>query len=104
MLGIVIIFGICALATGIFIILELNWSINNLMLTWDKLWGPLKIFILPMAPICFLPVLIDVAITLAVTSFLGAEGMMGLLTSGIICSAVAGYLYYMRRRHNWKYI
>jgi hypothetical protein len=104
MLGIVIIFGICALTTGIFIILELNWSIHNLMATWAKLWGPMKIIIIPMAPICFLPVIIDVCITLGVTMFLGAEGMMGLLTSGIICSAIAGYLYYMRRKHNWRFI
>lgn len=104
MFGIVIIFGICAIATCAFLILELNWSIKNLMTTWNSLWGPLKIFIIPMIPICFLPILIDVAITLAVIRFLGAEGMMGLLTAGIVCSGIAGYLYYMRRKHNWKYI
>lgn len=104
MLFVTLIFAVTALATGIFIILELNWSINNLMSTWNKLWGPAKILVIPMTPICFLPVIFDVAITLGVVSFLGAEGMMGLLTSGIICSSIAGYLYYMRRKHNWRYI
>ena len=104
MFGIVAIFGICAVATGIFMILELNWSIKNLMQTWHSLWGPLKIFIIPMIPLCFMPIILDVLITIGITMFIGAEGMMGLMTSMVICSCIAGYLFYMRRKHNWKYI
>ncbi|HLD91486.1 MAG TPA: hypothetical protein VI911_10860 [Patescibacteria group bacterium] len=104
MFATVILFAITAILTGVFMILELNWSIHNLMRTWSQLWGPLKIMIIPMIPVCFLPIILDVAITLGIVTFLGAEGMMGLLTSSIMCSAIAGYLFYMRRKHQWRYI
>jgi hypothetical protein len=104
MFGVVIIFVLCAAATGLFMILEVNWSINNLMRTWNQLWGPLKIFIIPMFPICFMPVILDVLLTIGITMLLGAEGMMGLMVSMMICSAMAGYLFYMRRKHNWRFI
>lgn len=104
MLGIVIIFGVCAIVTGIFIILELNWSINNFMKLWAHFWGPGKILAILGFPICFLPVGIDVGITIGVGMLLGTEGMMGLMVSMMVTSIAAGYLYYMRRKHKWRFI
>ena len=103
MFAIVVIFLICAALTGIFTILELNWSIKNFLEGWNHYMGPLKIIALVLLPLYMMPIFLDVGITLAVTTFLGAEGMMGLMTSMVITSSVAGYLFYMRRKHNWKY-
>lgn len=99
-------FAFCAFAliTGVFIILEINWSIKNVMENWEKFWGPLKIFAILLSPLCFMPVILDVTITIGIGMLLGAEGMMGMAVSMIITSAIAGYLFYMRRKHNWKYI
>ena len=104
MLWVVIIFGVCALMTGGFIILKLNWSINNVMENWKKFYGPLKIFAIILAPLCFMPVILDVSITIAIGLLLGTEGMMGMMVSMMVTSAIAGYLFYMRRKHKWKYI
>ena len=102
----VMLFAFCifALITGIFIILEINWSIKNVMENWKKFWGPLKIFAILLAPLCFMPVILDVVATIGIGTLLGAEGMMGMAVSMIITSSIAGYLFYMRRKHNWKYI
>ena len=97
-------FCIFALITGIFIILEINWSIKNVMENWKKFWGPLKIFAILLAPLCFMPVILDVVATIGIGTLLGAKGMMGMAVSMIITSSIAGYLFYMRRKHNWKYI
>jgi len=104
MLWVTVIFGVCSLMTGLFIVLELNWSIQNLMRLWNRCWGPLKILAIILSPLCFMPVILDVIITLGVTMLLGAEGMMGLMASMVVASTVAGYLYYMRRKHGWQYI
>lgn len=104
MFHIVIVFGVMGAITCLFMVLELNWSINNLMNTYNRLWGPSKILIIFMIPLCFMPIILDVVITIGVIAFLGAEGMMGLLVSSIICPGIAAYLYYMRRKHKWKYI
>ena len=104
MLGIVVIFGIAAFVTGAFIIIELNWSVQNCMHWFEKFKGPLKIFAIPVAPFCFMPVIIDVLITIGINMLLDASGMMGMMVSMIICSVVAGYLYRLRRQHGWKWI
>jgi uncharacterized membrane protein HdeD (DUF308 family) len=104
MIWITLMFGFCAIITGVFIILELNWSIQNIMDNWKKFWGPLKIFAILLAPFCFMPVILDVLITIGVGMLLGTSGMMGMMVSMLVTSIVAAFLYYMRRKHNWKYI
>ena len=103
MFAIVVIFLICAALTGIFTILELNWSIKNFLEGWNSHMGPFKVIDIILLPLYMMPIFLDVGITLGVTTFLGAEGMMGLMTSMVITSSVAGYLFYMRRKHGWKY-
>lgn len=104
MFGITVIFGICALITGSFIILELNWSIQNIRYHWNRMWGPAKIVAILLAPFCMMPVILDVTITLAIAYLLGTSGMMGMMVSMVVTSTIAGYLFYMRRKHNWRYI
>ena len=103
MFAIVIIFLVCAAATGMFIVLELNWSIRNFQNGWKSRKGPFKIIAIAMIPLYGMPIILDVLITIGVTMFLGAEGMMGLMTSMVITSSVGGYLFYKRRKHGWIY-
>lgn len=103
MLAVVVIFLSCAVLTGIFTILELNWSIKNFREGWHSYKGPFKVLAILKLPLYMMPILLDVGITLSITMFLGAEGMMGLMVSMTITSAIAGYLFYMRRKHGWKY-
>ncbi len=99
MFATLIVFIIFGFITGAFIVMELNWSIKNVQINTKngKITGYLTI------PLCFMPVIWDVLITIGISILLGTKGMMGMAVSMVACSMIAGYLFYARRKHHWRY-
>lgn len=104
MLGIVIIAIVCAFVTTTLIICEIHWSIQNLIRMFERNTGVLRIKAILLVPLCFMPVLLDVFITLGLAVLLGLGGMVGSMVSMVASSSIALYLFVQRRRYGWRYI
>lgn len=103
MLWLAVISIVLAGLTGFFIVMEINWSIHNFLDLANRK-GIKRILCVPMMPLCFMPVILDVLITIGIAKLIGTSGMIGMFMSAVVCSFVAGYLFYKRRKMGWRYM
>lgn len=104
MLEMLIIGIVCSVLTTGFILLEIHWSLQNLFHLWEKYHGIWRFKAIILTPLCFLPVLWDIAATLGFSFLFGLSGgMFGMATAMMASSTVAGFLAFKRRKHGWRY-
>lgn len=103
MLPVIIIGILSAFITTGFIIAEIHWSLQNLNRLLANYRGIWKVAAVPFIPICFLPVLWDVLITIGLSFLFGFSGVLGMMVSMVASSVIAAYLFFQRRRNGWRY-